>query len=85
MFWQLVCGAEGSIFAQLSSRLALGGVEGVLAQAATVKATQKAIGSLFMNLTSSFKGYAPPLTNASLLGLTSEHFLVGGIALSKAQ
>jgi hypothetical protein len=41
---------------------------GVLAHAATVKAMQKAIGSLFMNLTSSPKGYAPTATFASLLG-----------------
>jgi hypothetical protein len=62
------------IGAQLLNTLALppvltraGDVEdvGVLAQAATVKATQKAIGSLFMNLTSSLKGYAPIGTFAS--------------------
>jgi hypothetical protein len=41
---------------------------GVLAQAATVKARQKTIGSLFMNLTSSLKGYAPTGTFASLVG-----------------
>ena len=62
----MVCGADGLIGAQLLRMLALlaeltgaGDLAGVLAQAASVRARQKAIRSLFMNLTSSRKAMPP--------------------------